>query len=91
MVEVVEGEVVGEPVVEVGLSEEKVDLLRRAYRRPVAGVVLEGIINFERSLEVEEVPPEEEEVFSEPKTYAEYLRYFKAQEEVEEVEEEDVV
>ena len=49
---------------EVELSEEKIGVLRAAYRRPVAGVVIDTIVGFERSLEKapeeKEVPLEEE-------------------------------
>ena len=71
------------------LSEEEIDILKKAYsRRPVAGVVIDTIIDFEKTLHVpeEEGPEAEEEVitaenlYSEPRTYGEYLRYFKSQE-----------
>lgn len=70
-----------EVVEEVDLSEEKIDLLKKAYKRPVAGVVLETLMQFEKSLEAKEAPPEEvaEEVPSEPKTYAEYLKFYQDQ------------
>lgn len=83
-----------EEVEGVELSEEKLELLQKAYRRPVIGVVLETIMSFEKSLEVEEAPPKEditeENLFTELRTYGEYLRYFKAQE-AEKAEEEEPV
>ena len=70
---------------EVELSAEAISTLKKAYQRPIAGVVLDTIVRFEKSLQVpeEEKAPEEitgENLYTQPRTYGEYLRYFKAQE-----------
>ena len=64
---------------EIELSDEEISTLKKAYRRPVAGVVLDTIISFEKSLQVPEEEVAEEEVtennlFTEPRTYGEYLK-----------------
>lgn len=80
---------------EIELSDEEISTLKKAYRRPVAGVVLDTIISFEKSLQApEEKAPEEiteENLFTEPRTYGEYLKYFKAQEAVKMAKEEEPV
>ncbi|GAG76767.1 unnamed protein product [marine sediment metagenome] len=54
--------------------------------------MLDGIMGFERSLEVppEEGVPSEEEISDGVHSYAEYLRFFRAQEEAKAAEEEPV-
>ena len=70
---------------EIELSEDKIAILKKAYRRPVSGVILDAIATFERVVTAPVEEPEEEVItaenlFTQPRTYGEYLRYFKAQE-----------
>jgi len=71
-------------------SEEQIEGLRLAFRRPIVGTLLEIISRAEMAMQApEEVT--EENLFTEPRTYGEYLKYFKAQEAVKMAKEEEPV